>query len=281
MGKLLSASAIEQYERDGYHFPVRVMPPEAAQEYRRKLETFETENGPLTGNLRQKNHLLFTWADELIRHPTILDAVEDLLGPNILVWSSGFFIKEPRTEDYVSWHQDGTYWGLDSNDVVTAWVAFADSTPEKGCMRVVPGTHKAQLPHKDTFGEHNLLSRGQEIQVEVDERQARDLVLQAGEISLHHVLIAHGSGPNRSDDRRIGYAIRYIAPHVRQIVGSSDSAALVRGRDTHGYFEHEPRPSRDMAPEMVAYHKAVLDRQARVLYRDTDRRGFDDPRVHG
>lgn len=271
MGKLLDATAVEQYHRDGYYFPVRAISCDQARECRTRLEAWEAANGLFTGSLRHKSHLLFTWLDELVRTPAILDAVEDVIGPNILCWSSSFFTKEPRTADYVSWHQDATYWGLSEPDVVTAWVALTESSGRNGNMRVVPGTHKKQRPHTDTFAEHNLLSRGQEVAVEVDEKDAVDLVLEPGEMSLHHVLIVHGSGPNPSDDRRIGFAIRYIPPYVRQVAGPRDSATPVRGEDTHGHFDLEPRPSRDFDPAMVALHQEISDRQGKILYRGTDK----------
>ncbi len=228
------------------------------------------ENGTLTGLLRHKSHLLFTWLNDVIRHPRILDAIEDVIGPNILCWGSSFFIKEPRNPGFVSWHQDSTYWGLDPADVVTAWVAFSDSTAANGAMRVIPGTHKMdQVPHNDTFRPENLLSRGQEIMVEVDDKQAAMLELAAGEMSLHHVRLIHGSDPNPSDQRRIGYAIRYIPTYVRQVAGSHDSATLVRGVDTYGHFEPEERPDADMSPAAVAHHAAVTGLSASILMRGT------------
>ncbi len=274
MGKSLSPAAVERYRRDGYHFPVRAITAEQAREYRAQLEAWEAGNGPLEGIHRHKAHMLFTWLDELVRTPAILDAVEDVIGPNILCWSSSFFIKEARTEDYVSWHQDATYWGLSEPDVVTAWVAFTESSAKNGNMRVIPGSHKTQVPHVDTFAEHNLLSRGQEVAVRVDETQAVDIALQPGEASLHHVLIFHYSGPNRSDDRRIGFAIRYIPTYIRQVAGPHDSVTLVRGADTYGHFDPEPRPTRDFDPAMVALHKEISDRQAKILFRGTRNTGF-------
>ena len=174
---------------------------------------------------------------------------------------------------YVSWHQDGTYWGLSSPDVVTAWVALTPSLPENGCMRVVPGTHKRQVPHEDTFAESNLLSRGQEIAVEVDNAKAVDVVLQPGQMSLHHVLIFHGSEQNRSDIRRVGFAIRYVPTHVSQTSGIRESALLVRGVDEFGHFDHEQSPEADMHPDAVARHKQVIDRQIQILYAGARQRG--------
>src|SRR6185312_3616744 len=179
---------------------------------------------------------------------------------------------EKRNSAYVSWHQDSTYWGLEPPDIVSAWVAFSDSTPENGAMRVIPASHKLdQVPHRDTFARDNLLSRGQEIMVDVDERQAVTLELAAGEMSLHHVRLIHGSDPNPSDLRRIGFAIRYIPTYVRQVAGSHDTATLVRGTDRYGNFELEPRPDADCSPEAVAYHAAVTGAHAQLLMRGTER----------
>ena len=275
MGKRLSPEAIAQYERDGYYFPVRVLSHEEAREQRARLERVERDlGGPLRGVYRVKPHLLFTWLADLVRHPALLDAVEDVLGPDILCWNSSFFTKEARSPGFVSWHQDATYWGLSEPDVVTAWVAFTESSFANGNMRVVPGSHRRLVPHVDTFHPDNLLSRGQEITVEVDERTAADIVLAPGEMSLHHVLIVHGSGANPSADRRIGYAIRYVPTRVRQTAGPRDSATLVRGTDAFGHFEAEPRPDRDLDPAMLDLHARISQQQAQILYRGTDRTRF-------
>ena len=272
--KVLTPAQVEAFQRDGYHFPVRALSVDEALSYRRRLEQSEAMlGGPLRGALRSKPHLLFTWANELIRHPVILDAVEDIYGPNLLVWSSSFFIKEAHDPSYVSWHQDSTYWGLSHPDVVTAWIALSVSVVENGCMRVMPGTHlKDQLPHKDTFAANNLLTRGQEVQVEVNPAEAIDIELQPGEFSLHHVRLVHGSDPNNADYRRIGFAIRYIPTYVKQSVGPRDSATLVRGIDTYHHFDMEPAPKADLDPEAVALHKRVTEESNQVLYRGTDKR---------
>jgi hypothetical protein len=268
--RLLSDAQIRAYRQDGYLCPIDALAPAEAARYRARLETAEAAaGGSLPGPYRHKPHLVYTWAQELIRHPKILDAVEDVIGPDVLVWESVFFTKEPRSADYISWHQDITYWGLEAEgDVVTAWLALSPSTVESGCMRVVPGTHlRGVVPHSDTFGEHNLLSRGQEIAVDVDEARAVDLVLGPGQMSLHHVKIFHGSRPNRGADRRIGFAIRYLPPHVHQDVGA-DSATLVRGHDRFGHFELEPAPAFDLAPDAVACHRRVREARMAILMRD-------------
>jgi non-haem Fe2+, alpha-ketoglutarate-dependent halogenase len=244
----LSDAQIERYQEQGYLAPIRVLSPERAAHYRRRLEAAEVGNGgPFQGAMKQKPHLLFTWLDELVRDDRVLAAVEGVIGPNILCWASGFFTKEAHDPSYVSWHQDLTYWGLEPADIVTAWVALSPSTPESGCMRVVPASHKQDvLAHAETFAEHNLLSRGQEIQVEVDERRAVEVVLRPGEMSLHHVKLIHGSGANRADDRRIGFAIRYVPTYVRQTAGAEDSALLVRGVDAYHHFLAETPPTADL-----------------------------------
>ena len=275
MQKRLSIEAVQQYHRDGCYFPVPVLGREEAAHYRRCLEQHEAKTGnPLQGNWRHKTHLLFTWADELVHHPKILDAIEDVIGPDILCWTTNFFIKEANNPGFVSWHQYSTYWGLDPDDVITAWVAFTDATPENGYMQFMPGSHKAdQLPHVDTFHKDNLLSRGQEIAVDVDASKAIGIPLRAGEMSLHHIKLVHGSDPNRSNDRRIGLAIRYIPTYVRQ-TKVRDSAMLVRGTDKYHHFDDEPRPRADLDEAAFAAHADAVARQVKALYQGTDKQEF-------
>jgi len=275
MGKALSARAVEQYKRDGFLFPVPALSREEALGCRARLEASERRNGgPLKGNMRHKVHLLFPWAHELVTHPRILDAVEDILGPDLLCWATNLFTKEAHDPAFVSFHQDATYWGLDPADVMTAWVALSDCPVNSGPMKFVPGSHHKQLAHHDTFHADNLLTRGQEIEVAVDEATAATatVILKAGEMSLHHVMVVHGSGPNESDDRRIGLAIRYVPTYVRQ-VKMRDSATLVRGQDRHGNFDLEPAPRGDGDAAALAAHKAAMDRQVAVLYQGTGHKG--------
>jgi non-haem Fe2+, alpha-ketoglutarate-dependent halogenase len=275
MPRLLSEDAVARYRRDGYYFPIDVLSEAETRSLRDRLEAHEAASGgPIQGDRRHKAHLYLTWLNDLIRLPRILDAVEDVLGPDLLCWSTSFFIKEASDPGFVSWHQDATYWGLSSPDVMTVWLAFTPANLVNGCMKFMPGSHNGQLEHVDTFDKHNLLSRGQEIAVKVDESRGVDVILKPGQASLHHVLLAHGSAPNRSNDRRIGFAIRYIPTHVKQAVGTRDSATLVRGIDRFHHFEPEPRPAADCTPEALAAHAAVVGRQVQVLYRGTGQEHF-------
>ena len=271
MPKVLSQEAVAEYQRDGFFFPIRVMSAEDAAGYRAKLEAYETlTGGPIGSNMRHKVNVLFTWGNEIVRHPAILDVVEDVLGPNILCWSSSFFIKEAQHPGYISFHQDATYWGLDPPDVMTAWLAFTPVTLETGPVQFLPGSHKQmQIPHRDTFVDDNLLTRGQEVEVEVDESETATVLLEPGEISLHHVLLVHGSKPNTSPDRRIGLAVRYMPTHVRQ-QKVRDSAMLVRGVDEYGYYDMEPEPEADADDDAIAAHADAMERQVAALYSGTD-----------
>ncbi|HEY3457580.1 MAG TPA: phytanoyl-CoA dioxygenase family protein [Bryobacteraceae bacterium] len=269
---------LNTYREQGFLFPLPALSDSEATLLRAKLEELEAQHGgKLPPHINRKPHLLLTWLNELIRDPRILDPVEKILGPDILCWGSGFFIKNPHDRARVTWHQDSTYWGLSSADVATAWVAFTPSIRANGCMRVVPGTHTLQqLPHEDTFAPDNLLSRGQEIAVEVDESKAVDIVLEPGQMSLHHVLLVHGSEPNQSELRRIGFAIRYLPTHIKQLSGLADSAALVRGSDRYGHFLPEPVPQSDFHPDAVAFHANMLAINDQILYRGTPtQRGGD------
>ncbi|HVL55664.1 MAG TPA: phytanoyl-CoA dioxygenase family protein [Burkholderiaceae bacterium] len=282
MPKMLTDAQVAQFREQGYVSPLRAISAERAAQIREKLEAYEKKaGGPLRGEYRHKSHLLFTFLSELVHESRILDAIEDLYGQDLLCWTTNFFIKEARTPAFVSWHQDSTYWGLSAPDVVTAWVALTPSNAANGAMEVIPGTHlQDQIPHRDTFDQNNLLTRGQEVAVDVDPSQAVRLDLQPGEMSLHHVRLVHGSPPNPSDDRRIGFAIRYIPTSVRQLHGE-DSAMLVRGVDTYRSFEHEPVPSMDMQPDLVALHKQITDRNAKILYRGTPIKSYSDPQAKG
>ena len=270
MLKVLNERAVEQYKRDGYYFPVKMFDDEQVAANRTLLENFETSQGkPIGGALWNKSHLLFTWVDDLMRHPKILDAVEDLIGADILCWNTFFWVKEPGSESFVSWHQDLRYWGLDTDDLVSVWLALSPATLESGCMRVLPGSHQGDLlPHQDEFKENNLLTRGQEISVQVDEAKAVAMPLQPGEISLHNVRLAHASGPNRSTDRRIGLSLHYMPTRTKQVVGQWDSAALVRGEDRYGHFTLAPRPSKDFDPAAVAFHEKATQAIRDVLFKD-------------
>jgi non-haem Fe2+, alpha-ketoglutarate-dependent halogenase len=268
----LPPQAVHQYRQSGYVSPIPVMSPAQADAYRGKLEAAEASGRLPAGALRTKSHLLLTWVDEIVRSPRVLDPVESIVGPDILVWGTSFFIKEPRNANFVSWHQDLTYWGLEPADIVTAWIALSQSSTENGAMRVIPGTHTMEVvPHKDTFAADNLLSRGQEVSVEVDETLAVTLELAPGEMSLHHVKLIHGSEPNPSNKRRIGLAVRYIPTRVRQTAGEIDSATLVRGKDAFGHFRPEQRPLADLSEAALAHHAQVTGDSSRILMRGTGR----------
>ena len=273
MPKILQPQAIEQYQRDGYYFPLKVLDDNEVAANRARLDAFEkTQGQPLAGAQRNKSHLLFKWVDNLMRHDTILDAVEDLIGPDLLCWNTLFWIKEANSGSFVSWHQDLRYWGLDTADLVSVWLALSPASLESGCMRVLPGSHQGELlPHKDEYADGNLLTRGQEIAVEVDEHKTVAMPLNPGEISLHNVRLAHASSPNQSADRRIGLSLHYMPTKSKQIVGEWDSAALVRGEDRYGHFKHAPQPSKDFDPVAVEFHRQATHAVREILFTDAEK----------
>jgi hypothetical protein len=270
----LSPRQVENYREHGIVHPLRALPEHEAVAL---SERYLANAAVINGRNNQKPHLIYTWLDALVRDPRILDSVESVLGPNLLCWGAQFFAKPAGDAAYVSWHQDATYWGLSSSEVLTAWVALTPSTAESGCMQVVAGTHHTQVKHEDLFDDSNLLSRGQEVAVKVEPSTVVNVELQPGEMSLHHVLLFHGSEPNRSAHPRIGFAIRYIPTHVRQSSPIRDSALLVRGRDDFGNFEPDQSPEADLHPDAVARHGAVIDRQLRILYAGAQARGALNP----
>ena len=268
--KKLTAAQVKHFETSGYVFPIAVLSSEEVASYQRCLEEFLGRVGlPLDPSMRHKPHLFLKWASDLVRHPSILDAVEDILGSHLLVWRSTFFIKQAHDPHYFPWHQDSAYWGFNSDAIVTAWIALTPSTRDNGCVRVLPGTHlQPELPHTIHFDGNNSLVRGQAVTVEVPDDRATNIELEAGDISLHHVRLLHGSLGNRSDGLRVGLAVRYIAPHVRPR-GPRQSGTLVRGVDNHGYFDHEPLPRYDDDPVAVEWHARSARRYGAQLIRES------------
>jgi ectoine hydroxylase-related dioxygenase (phytanoyl-CoA dioxygenase family) len=229
------------------------------------VERFEGNAGRLPPAFNMKAHLLFPLLWEMVRDPRIVDPVEDLLGPDILCFGTSFISKSGRDERYVSWHQDATHWGLTSAMAITAWVAFTASNRANGCVRVLPGTHKSVLKHENMTDENNMLGRKEFVVEAVDETQAVDLALEPGEMSLHHALIVHGSETNRSGDRRLGFAIRYIPASTGHVSGRRSSATLVRGAD-QGTFDLEKAPEDDLHPDAIRRHRDVLRSGMSVIF---------------
>ena len=258
------------YEKNGYFFPWDVTSAGEAAELLADLTAAEAEVGDDRARLSMLRsypaQLLPSFA-RLIRHPRLLEAASRIIGPDLLVWSCGFFIKEAGAKSYVSWHQDLNYWGLDGDDEVTAWFALTPATIENGCMRFVPGSHRRKdVPHVDSFAPDNLLTRGQEIAVEVDEASAVNVLLRAGQASFHHGHMFHASGPNQTNARRLGVAIRYVAPSMKQVSGEKLLVSHVAGRDDYGHFEHIPPPAGRLRAEDFERARRNTDMKRDILY---------------
>ncbi len=263
MGKVLTDEQVNTYRREGFLAPLDLLGTDGAALVRGRIEDIEAGiDGEMQGRFKIKAHLPFPFLCDIISHPTMLDMVEDLIGPDILCWGSSFFFKEANDPRFVSWHQDSTYYGLEPPDTLTAWLAISDSTLESGCVRFLPGTHdQGILDHDETHDPQNLLSRGQTIPG-IDESKAVDVTLKAGQISFHKEDTIHGSSPNRSGDRRLGYSIHYIAPYVRETKFPKATAMVLRGSDTGGSWGADPFPATDMDPDCLAF----LDQTLKVYH---------------
>ncbi len=259
-------SSIDQYSSNGFAFPIRAITESRSAELADRVQKLMKTDPQLAERAFGTNcHLLFPWLHELTHMTEILDEVEKVIGPDILLWSSSFFIKDPGSKSFVSWHQDSTYWGLKPQEIVTAWLAFTPSNNSNGCMRVIPGSHcRGQSDHKDTFANDNLLSRGQEIEVDISNEKVVDLVLEPGEMSLHHVRIFHGSNSNDSNAIRIGFAIRYLPAYTSQ-EGGRTFAELVRGEDRFRNFDTPTPPTVEMGEEEWAIQQESLKRLNSIL----------------
>ena len=243
---ILQTKIGKAYAENGFFCPLDAITQMEAKELRKDYEAAEKD---LRGDLERlallkayPNRLLPSF-DTLTRNEILVDAAKEILGENILVWSAALFIKEAQSPKIVSWHQDLTYWQLNDIKEVTSWLAISSARKEAGCMKFIPGSHKNRIvPHIDTFDENNMLSRGQEISVEVNEQQAVYAELDPGQASFHHGLLFHGSGPNMTKDRRIGSAIRFISASMKQETGDRPMVTQVSGYSDFGNFKILPPP---------------------------------------
>lgn len=259
----LSPAQIDAYRRDGYYAPVDVFSADEARRWRADLEAFEATlpPGPVSAGNRRKLHVRCPWARDLVSDPRLLDVMESILGPDILVFTSTFFIKEPKTEAITAWHQDATYFGLQPYDHVTAWVALSEASIEAGCMEFVPGSHRwGQLEHGRDALPGTINAGARSISQSFDTSAAVFAPVKIGQVSLHHTLIAHNSPPNRSHDRRIGFGISYIPTHCRHSGSKRMSVTLVRGVDHFGHFDLEDDPRKMSAAAQVEAHDRAYAR---------------------
>jgi non-heme Fe2+,alpha-ketoglutarate-dependent halogenase len=209
----LSPQEIEGYAQNGFFFPRRVLSDEEVQTSRASLQALSERLGKI--KRFDQCHVSFRWAYDLVTHPAVLDLMEELLGPDILVHSSRIFYKHPHDGSFVSWHLDGRYSGLNSYKAPTAWIALSQSTVENGCLRVVRESHKMQdCPFIERPSPDNLENHGQQVTVPIDEAQIVAMELMPGEMSVHDVNIIHGSEPNRSEIPRIGFSVSYVTPEL-------------------------------------------------------------------
>jgi non-heme Fe2+,alpha-ketoglutarate-dependent halogenase len=270
MPKLLSPGQVEAFDRDGFVAPVRAISAERALYYRRKLEAFEHAYPNDRLKLDQKAHMICPWVDEMIREPAILDATQDLIGPDILCWGTSLRAKQPDGKTFAGWHQDTAYAEVKPIVVIVA-LALSPAGVENGCVRGIPGSHRGPLlPHKEAFATASLLSREQFIDAAVDETRAADFALDPGEIALFNNAIIHSSKPNLGSDRRILFLLEMVPTAAYQHT-PRESAILVRGSDTHRNFDPDPRPKTEMgAAELAAWRRAV-EIQASVLFSGAQR----------
>ena len=272
MGKILTRQQVAQFHDSGFVSPVDVIPPDEAAEYVRRLEAAEAAYPEhLNPENRNNPHLAFLLFDELAHHPRVLDAVEDLIGGNFSLWGSVLFAKDPGSSHYVSWHQDATYMGIEPHDFVTPWIALTRSNRESGCMSMIPGSHRGEIcAHRETFAEDNILTRGQTIEG-VDPDFAEDLILEPGQMSIHHARVVHGSLPNRSAARRIGFALQAFMPSgARQVIGEN-LWLPARGRPEHPNMDQLARPRTDMDAAAAEQRRLANDNWADILYRGARR----------
>ena len=270
----LTPNQLKQYEDKGFVSPIEIFSKDKAKEIRNEIELIENEMpGELDKAGRYNAHLISPLLDEVVHNPNILDAVQSLIGKNILVCGTTLFIKNPNEKGFVSYHQDARYIGLEPYNWVTAWVAITDSNEHNGCMRMWSGSHRNNLKeHEQTFNKGNLLTRGQTVN-NVPKEKTTPLVLEAGQMSLHHPMVVHGSDLNKSDDRRIGFVIQsYIGTNVKQILGKN-SVQLARGEDKFNFHEKISRNKSLINKYDIKQKKKENNYLQEIFYKGSSKKG--------
>jgi ectoine hydroxylase-related dioxygenase (phytanoyl-CoA dioxygenase family) len=270
----LTTEQLDYYKNKGYISPVYALTSTEAKEIRDEIEKIE-KNWPkaLEGINRNYVHLISPVFNKVCLNKNILDAVESIIGKNILICGTTLFIKNPKEKGFVSFHQDAKYIGLEPHNWVTVWVAISDANENNGCMRMLSGSHKENLRHHEQkFDENNLLTRGQTIKnVSLDKTDP--VILKAGQMSLHHPKIVHGSGLNYSDDRRIGFVIQsYIGSNVDQVLGKM-YVQKARGEDKYKYHEYSNIPSELMGKKEVISQNKANEELSKIFYFGSEKIG--------
>jgi ectoine hydroxylase-related dioxygenase (phytanoyl-CoA dioxygenase family) len=270
----LTPRQLKNYEEHGYVAPINVLSLEEVNGIKKEIKHIEKKwPDELVGLGRNNIHYISPVFDKICHNSKILDAVESIIGKDILVAGTTLFIKDPDTKGFVSWHQDAKYIGFEPYNWVTAWLAITDANEENGCMRMWSESHKEKIKdHKDTYDENNLLTRGQTVQSVPIEKTTPN-VLKAGQLSLHHPMIVHGSGPNKSSQRRIGFVIQsYIGTNVDQVQGKI-FVQQARGKDTFKYHEHAKRPVELMNRNDMIFKNKANEELAKIFYKDSKKIG--------
>ncbi|MGY9054190.1 MAG: phytanoyl-CoA dioxygenase family protein [Alphaproteobacteria bacterium] len=252
---MLTDAQVAQYHDVGYVIPQQFAIGEEALEDLRARHSRLVEKHPEFRNYCS-NILAFDLAFlNYARDPRILEMVEQCIGPDFALWNSSFFAKPAKDGLRTPWHQDGEYWPIRPLATCTVWIAIDDSTPENGCLRIIPGSHKDRRLREHFTYEGSDVTLNQELKAdEYDEAKAVDMTLKAGQVSLHDVFLLHGSEANTSPNSRRGMTLRFMP--------------------TTSVFD------RDIAREK-AESMGIMDHSLRTLYlmSGEDRSGKNDFRV--
>ena len=254
----LTQEQVAFFKEYGYITPLRVLSEQRAGEILDEVEKFERDTGMKVDSLELKVHLYFDWFLKLVRGDTVTAIAKDLLGPDILLWATRFWIKRAHDHKFVGWHQDMAYFQLDPQEMVTLWLALTPATVENGAMRFYPGSHRHLEEHIATYDKNSLLTRGQYVP-DVDESKAINAVLRPGEMSIHHGNLLHASPANDTDGPRIGIAMMMFPAHVRS-TGPRRTATLICGEDRYNYWDHDPEPACDRDPAILELMNATFSR---------------------
>lgn len=252
----------EEFDQNGFIGPLEIMSRADALRFRDLAMAAESDVNLMNSDYRCKSNTLFSWVDEISRHPKLIAYLTELIGPNIHCWDTLFWIKQPGDGKDVSFHQDATYWNFDNkHQAATVWFAFDDVTDDHGGVEYVKGSHRVfQRRHKDVVSDTNLLMRGQTVDEDLPKERVKTIV-PAGHVLIHSPYIIHGSSPNTATTPRVAMGMIFASTVCKPILNlSPESTVMVSGIDEFNHMIHDPQPTGHWVNN-IANWQAAYDRQ--------------------
>ena len=263
---------ISNYKKNGITYPLKLKKKYSGDFLEKKYFEFINLSTQKFGKpVSLKPHLLSNFFYKIATDINIIQNVKKIIGNDLYIWSSAFFVKAPSEGKFVSYHQDNPYWQLSDDKVVTAWIALTKSDKISGALELFPKSHRTGIINKldvrnprasylkgmKTTVSGDMLSFKHNLNKFIKNNKSRIINLLPGQFSIHHVNTVHGSGVNKSKRYRIGFAVRYISSDTQHLREKNDRALHISGKKNK-YYSDEIYPKKNFSKESIRQYKKSL-----------------------